>query len=111
MFFQGVLGYLEQSFEEATSDTYREWLTQYMSPAPCAVCQEKRLRPESLAVKVAGWSIADFTALPIVRSARMLRRKSRRKSRRASVKSPDARSMKSPSVSNFFSPSGWAISR
>ncbi|MGH9704011.1 MAG: excinuclease ABC subunit UvrA, partial [Candidatus Acidiferrales bacterium] len=65
MFFQGVLGYLEQSFEEAASDTYREWLTQYMSPAPCAVCREKRLRPESLAVSVAGWSIADFTALPI----------------------------------------------
>jgi excinuclease ABC subunit A len=65
VFFQGVLGYLDQSFEEATSDTYREWLTQYMSPAPCAVCREKRLRPESLAVKVAGWSVADFTALPI----------------------------------------------
>ncbi len=63
--FHGVLGYLEQSLEESTSDSYREWLTQYMSPAPCAACREKRLRPESLAVKVAGWSIAEFTALPI----------------------------------------------
>ena len=48
-----------------SSDTYREWLTQYMSPAPCAACNERRLRPESLAVKIAGLSIADFTALPL----------------------------------------------
>ena len=36
-----------------------------MSPAPCAACSERRLRPESLAVKIAGLSIADFTALPL----------------------------------------------
>ena len=36
-----------------------------MSPAPCAVCGEQRLRPESLAVKIAGLSIADFTALAL----------------------------------------------
>ena len=63
--FQGVLGHLESSLEESKSDTYREWLTQYMSPAPCAACGERRLRPESLAVKIAGLSIADFTALPL----------------------------------------------
>src|SRR3984957_16766442 len=63
--FQGVLGHLETSLEESKSDTYREWLTQYMSPAPCAACNERRLRPESLAVKIAGLSIADFTALPL----------------------------------------------
>jgi excinuclease ABC subunit A len=63
--FQGVLGYLESSLDETRSDTYREWLTQYMSPAPCAACSERRLRPESLAVKVGGLSIADFTALSL----------------------------------------------
>jgi excinuclease ABC subunit A len=63
--FQGVLGHLESSLSETNSDTYREWLTQYMSPAPCTTCQERRLRPESLAVKIAGMSIADFTALPL----------------------------------------------
>ena len=36
-----------------------------MSPAPCAACGERRLRPESLAVKIAGLSIADFTALAL----------------------------------------------
>jgi len=63
--FQGVLAHLESSLEESKSDTYREWLTQYMSPAPCTACNERRLRPESLAVKIAGLSIADFTSLPL----------------------------------------------
>jgi excinuclease ABC subunit A len=63
--FQGVIGFLESNFEESESDTYREWITQYMSPVPCAVCGEQRLRPESLAVKVGGRSIAEFTALAI----------------------------------------------
>jgi len=63
--FPGVLSFLERNFEESNSDSYREWLTQYMSPVPCSSCGERRLRPESLAVKVSGWSIADFTALAI----------------------------------------------
>jgi excinuclease ABC subunit A len=63
--FQGILPHLETSLSESNSDTYREWLTQYMSPVPCAACAELRLRPESLAVKIAGFSIADFTGLPL----------------------------------------------
>jgi len=61
--FQGVVGFLESNFEESESDTYRDWIAQYMSPVPCAVCGEQRLRPESLAVKVGGRSIAEFTGL------------------------------------------------
>ncbi|MCU1343613.1 MAG: Excinuclease subunit [Candidatus Acidoferrum typicum] len=63
--FQGVVGFLEHSLQESNSDNYREWISQYMSPAPCAVCGERRLRPESLAVKVGGRSISEFTALAI----------------------------------------------
>jgi excinuclease ABC subunit A len=66
--FQGVIGYLESSLRESNSDNYREWLTQYMSPAICATCQGRRLRPESLAVKIADLSIADFTGLPLTRA-------------------------------------------
>jgi excinuclease ABC subunit A len=66
--FQGILGHLESSLNESNSDTYREWLTQYMSPAPCMACNERRLRPESLAVKIAGLSIAEFTGLPLTQS-------------------------------------------
>jgi len=63
--FPGILKFLERNFEESGSDTYREWMTQYMSATICSVCYGKRLRPESLAVKLAGWSIADFTALSL----------------------------------------------
>ncbi|HEY6126723.1 MAG TPA: excinuclease ABC subunit UvrA [Candidatus Acidoferrum sp.] len=63
--FQGVLKFLERNFEESGSDSYREWMTQYMSATLCNVCHGKRLRSESLAVKLAGWSIADFTAFSL----------------------------------------------
>jgi len=63
--FQGILKFLETNFEESGSDTYREWMTQYMSATVCSACHGKRLRPESLAVKLGGWSIADFTGLSL----------------------------------------------
>ncbi len=36
-----------------------------MSPIKCSVCSERRLRPESLAVKIAGRAISEFVALAI----------------------------------------------
>ncbi|HXU19432.1 MAG TPA: excinuclease ABC subunit UvrA, partial [Verrucomicrobiae bacterium] len=63
--FEGIVGYLESSLRESKSDSYREWLTEYMSPAPCTSCGEQRLRPESLAVKIGGLSVADFTSLAL----------------------------------------------
>jgi excinuclease ABC subunit A len=63
--FPGILKFLERNFEESNSDSYREWITQYMSATLCSVCHGKRLRPESLAVKLGGLSIADFTALAL----------------------------------------------
>src|SRR5262249_15040204 len=47
---------------------YRDWLLQYMSATQCPACRGSRLRAESLAVKVSGLSIAQFTALPIERA-------------------------------------------
>jgi excinuclease ABC subunit A len=66
--FHGILGYLKQMLEESTSDNYREYLLDYMSATECPACHGHRLRPESLAVKVNGMSIADFTAMPISRA-------------------------------------------
>jgi excinuclease ABC subunit A len=66
--FHGILAYLRDSTEEARSDGYREYMMNFMSATPCPVCRGKRLRPESLAVKVGGLSIADFTALPLNRA-------------------------------------------
>jgi len=66
--FHGVIGFLRQNLEDSTSDSYKEWLLDYMTGTTCPVCHGRRLRPESLAVKVNGISIADFTALPIGRA-------------------------------------------
>jgi excinuclease ABC subunit A len=63
--FQGILKFLERNFEESNSDSYREWMTQYMSATLCSACLGRRLRPESLAVRLGGWSISDFTALAL----------------------------------------------
>jgi excinuclease ABC subunit A len=66
--FHGILAYLRDALEESRSETYRDWMMNYMSASVCPVCKGKRLRPESLAVKVGGLSIADFTALPLGRA-------------------------------------------
>ena len=66
--FHGILTYLRDSIDEARSDGYREYMMNFMSATPCPVCRGKRLRPESLAVKIGGLSIADFTALPLNRA-------------------------------------------
>jgi excinuclease ABC subunit A len=66
--FKGILNYLKRAADDSTSETYRDFLLDYMSATECPVCNGKRLRPESLAVKVNAMSIADFTALPISRA-------------------------------------------
>ena len=66
--FRGILAYLKQAQEGSSSETYRDFLLEYMSATQCQACHGKRLRAESVAVKVNGISIADFTALPVSRA-------------------------------------------
>ena len=66
--FLGVFAYLRRAMEDSSSETYREWLLDHMSATKCPACGGRRLRPESLAVKVNGLSIADFTSLPVSRA-------------------------------------------
>ena len=69
--FHGIFGYLKQNLEESTSEGYRDWLMDHMSATECPACHGKRLRPESLAVKVNGMSIAEFTAMPVARALKV----------------------------------------
>ena len=66
--FLGVFAYLRRAMDESSSEGYRDWLLEHMSATTCPACHGRRLRPESLAVKVNGMSIADFTALPVSRA-------------------------------------------
>jgi excinuclease ABC subunit A len=68
----GILRLLERSYEDST-EGYREYLAEFMSPAGCAACGGRRLRPSSLAVKLKGLSIAEFTALPVSRALEEVR--------------------------------------
>jgi excinuclease ABC subunit A len=63
----GILNVLEESFEQA-SEGYREWLMEFMSASECPACHGSRLKPFSLAVRVKGTSIAEFTDVPIARA-------------------------------------------
>ncbi|MFZ5927596.1 MAG: excinuclease ABC subunit UvrA [Acidobacteriota bacterium] len=63
----GILALLQRAFEDS-AESYREYLADFMSPSECSACGGRRLRPSSLAVKLKGLSIADFTALPVSRA-------------------------------------------
>jgi excinuclease ABC subunit A len=63
--FPGILKLLDRAFKENPTEGYRDYLLQYMSEADCESCHGRRLRPSSLAVRMNGISIADFTALPV----------------------------------------------
>jgi excinuclease ABC subunit A len=61
-----VIPNLQRRHKESTSDYVRSEIEQYMSARPCPVCHGKRLRPEALAVTVAGKSIDQVTAMSVV---------------------------------------------
>ncbi|NOS61684.1 MAG: excinuclease ABC subunit UvrA [Nitrosarchaeum sp.] len=63
--FEGVLDNLQRSFMETDSESKREWLKQFMRDTPCTVCNGKKLKPESLAVKVNDKGIMDVCDLSI----------------------------------------------
>ncbi len=63
--FEGVMPYIERQYAEAETDATRARWAQYLREIPCSACNGARLRPEVLAVKVHGRSIADATALSL----------------------------------------------
>jgi excinuclease ABC subunit A len=80
--FEGVITNLERRFRETESEWAREELTKYFTDIPCSACHGSRLKPEALAVKIAGRHIGEaaemsvkragewFTALPAELSAK-----------------------------------------
>jgi len=61
--FEGIVNNLQRRYEETDSESNRERIEGYMAEQPCPACHGARLRPESLAVKVGGLSIAEYTGL------------------------------------------------
>jgi excinuclease ABC subunit A len=65
--FPGILTLLSDNLESAT-DTYRDYLSDFMTSQDCPSCHGKRLQPASLAVKVKGVTVSDFSAMSVKRA-------------------------------------------
>jgi excinuclease ABC subunit A len=63
--FEGVIINLERRYKETDSDWAREEIGRFMSETPCHACAGDRLRPEALAVKIAGCHVSEVTRLSV----------------------------------------------
>ncbi|BCL12827.1 excinuclease ABC subunit UvrA [Micromonospora sagamiensis] len=70
--FEGVVQWIERRHTDTESDWSREKYEGYMRDVPCAACGGARLKPEVLAVTVAGKSIAEVCNLSVGECADLL---------------------------------------
>lgn len=63
--FEGIVNMLERRYRETRSDSMKEWYRKFMSESLCPKCKGARLKPQSLAVKIVGKSIAELTKMSI----------------------------------------------
>jgi excinuclease ABC subunit A len=63
--WQGALPWMRERLDNAPSEKIRLALEELVSPAICGECGGRRLRSDSLAVRVGGRGIADFTSMTI----------------------------------------------
>ncbi|GIF12008.1 excinuclease ABC subunit UvrA [Actinoplanes teichomyceticus] len=70
--FEGVVQWIERRHNDTESDWSREKYEGYMRDVPCSVCGGARLKPEVLAVTVAGKSIAEVCNLSVGECAELL---------------------------------------
>ncbi|SMH47790.1 excinuclease ABC subunit UvrA [Mesorhizobium australicum] len=59
--FEGVIPNLERRYKETDSAWSREDIERFMASTPCPACNGFRLKPEALAVKIAGLHIGQVT--------------------------------------------------
>ena len=67
--FEGVIGNLNRRILQTESAWMREELSKYQTAQPCETCNGARLKPEALAVKVAGEDISAVTHLSVSAAA------------------------------------------
>ncbi len=65
--FEGVIGSLDRRYYETTSPAVKAQIEGFMRTLPCPFCHGKRLKPQSLAVKVDRWTIGELLGLPVGR--------------------------------------------
>src|SRR6476469_7215247 len=65
MNWEGIVSNIQRRYDETESDSVRLELEEYMRPRACTTCGGRRLKPESLAVTLAGQNIGDLVQLSI----------------------------------------------
>jgi len=65
MRFEGLVPMLTRRFHETNSEAMRDHYRRYMTERSCEHCQGHRLRPESLAVTLAGQRMHEVTSLTV----------------------------------------------
>ena len=63
--WKGALRVMRDRMENPPSEKTRVALEELVAPITCPVCDGQRLQPESLAVKIGGLGIGEYTELPI----------------------------------------------
>ncbi|MFG3274753.1 flavin reductase [Streptomyces luteogriseus] len=71
--FEGILGFLERAYRNASSAARKNAFTNYLGREVCPGCKGGRLRPESLGATVAGHTFHDFQSDELSRSITRLR--------------------------------------
>jgi excinuclease ABC subunit A len=66
--YEGIIPNLERRFKETDSEFIREDLQKYMAPRPCPTCHGARLKPEVLAVTIAGRNIREVVDYSVLRA-------------------------------------------
>lgn len=64
--FEGVIPNLERRFRDTASDGIREFIESFMAAKPCPSCKGRRLKPQSLAVRINDRNISEVTDLSVV---------------------------------------------
>jgi excinuclease ABC subunit A len=63
--WEGIIPWLERRYRETDSDYTRQEIEQYMVEKKCEICKGKRLKPEALAVTVAGKTIDEIVEMSV----------------------------------------------
>ncbi|MBO9452685.1 excinuclease ABC subunit UvrA [Tropicibacter sp. R16_0] len=63
--FEGVIPNMERRYRETDSNWIREEFERYQNNRPCGTCEGYRLRPEALAVKIAGLHVGQVVQMSI----------------------------------------------
>ena len=68
--WEGIVANIQRRYDDTESDSVRLELEEYMMVRPCTVCGGRRLKPESLAVTVAGKNVGEVVEMSVTEAHR-----------------------------------------